>query len=526
MKKIIIPIIASAMFAACTSENFEQLIQGDKFDGQVSLTSQPYTFEDGTTRTALTNTGSSIEFAWKNGEVIGIFPIAPTTNNQAKQVLSVSGSATNATFDGAGWALLRGNTYAAYTPYQPNLDEVGYTAVPIDMTGQTQNGNNNLVHIGNGYDYMYANASVPSNGNVNFAFNHVGSIIMLELTMPENAQWTKATLTAESDVFVTSATMNVSDGTLANKQMSNSISLDLDNVTGRLLTLYMSALPCTTGSVTLKVKKSNNEELSATLASKTLVAGHAYKWKFSWAQAPSNAQAVDLGLSVKWANLNIGATSPEQYGTYFAWGEVDGAKMASDESIIAPLMDGNSNSWPGGVNPQFIRGQVKSYTGLWENYKWDDGINIYKYSTSSKTNLDPEDDAAVVNWESNWRMPTLVEQKELFENCYWVYTSNYNNTGSAGYIVYKVKNEGDKGKKILDGMSPSNEYNISDIHIFLVMAGTLGSSFGNRNTNFAYWSSTLYNDKNAYMLCAYSDQVLEEPYSSRWSSKNIRAVCP
>jgi hypothetical protein len=38
---------------------------------------------------------------------------------------------------------------------------------------------------------------------------------------------------------------------------------------------------------------------------------------------PSKAQAVDLGLSVKWASCNVGATFPEDFGDYFAWGEAE-----------------------------------------------------------------------------------------------------------------------------------------------------------------------------------------------------------
>ena len=81
---------------------------------------------------------------------------------------------------------------------------------------------------------------------------------------------------------------------------------------------------------------------------------------------------VDLGLSVKWATCNIGANSPEEYGDYFAFGEV---KPKSD------------------------------YT--WSNYKWCESstYTLTKYCTESnygivdnKTVLDPEDDAAVVNW--------------------------------------------------------------------------------------------------------------------------------
>ena len=75
-----------------------------------------------------------------------------------------------------------------------------------------------------------------------------------------------------------------------------------------------------------------------------------------------------------------------------------------------------------------------------------------KYCTSSsggtvdnKTTLDLEDDAATQNWGGAWRMPTHTEMAELLNNCYLVWTSSYNDSGIAGYIVYAAKSLSDKG---------------------------------------------------------------------------------
>ena len=91
----------------------------------------------------------------------------------------------------------------------------------------------------------------------------------------------------------------------------------------------------------------------------------------------NNYEWVDLGLSVKWATINIGASKPEDYGGYFAFGEVEPKKTFSSS-----------------------------------NYKWTSaGYN-------SET-LKPEDDAATVNWGNSWRMPTREEAKELESDCIW-----------------------------------------------------------------------------------------------------------
>ena len=132
-------------------------------------------------------------------------------------------------------------------------------------------------------------------------------------------------------------------------------------------------------------------------------------------------EIVDLGLSVKWATFNLGATEPEEYGWYFAWGETEPKDVYS-----------------------------------WSTYKWCNGSSktLTKYNTKSsygtvdnKTVLDPEDDVASVMLGGKWRMPTDAEWTELRNNCTWTWTSNYNGTGVSGRIVTS-KVEGHKDKSI------------------------------------------------------------------------------
>ena len=159
-------------------------------------------------------------------------------------------------------------------------------------------------------------------------------------------------------------------------------------------------------------------------------------------------QVVDLGLSVKWASFNLGATKPEEYGDYYAWGETE---PKSDYS--------------------------------WSTYKWCNGSpsTLTKYNTYSgygtvdnKTVLDLEDDAAHVNWGGNWRMPTLAEQQELLDNCTWEWTNNYNGTGVSGRKV------------------TSNKAGYTDKSIFLPVAGfTDGKDFSDTRTGGYYWCSSL-----------------------------------
>ena len=126
---------------------------------------------------------------------------------------------------------------------------------------------------------------------------------------------------------------------------------------------------------------------------------------------------VDLGLpsGLLWAICNVGADSPKDYGDHFAWGETE----------------------PNG-------------TYNWSTYKWCNGNwdNLTKYCTDSyygtvdnRTVLAPEDDAAHVNWDGNWRMPTREEMHELKSNCTWEWTTHnsvkgYRVTGSNGSSIF------------------------------------------------------------------------------------------
>ena len=121
--------------------------------------------------------------------------------------------------------------------------------------------------------------------------------------------------------------------------------------------------------------------------------------------APLGVEAIDLGLSVKWATCNVGAESPIEYGGYYAWGETE------EKEIY------NLNTY---LHYDKNRGSYK---------KVDKNISGTKY------------DVAHVKWGGEWRMPTLDEMKELCENCTWKWTTfegvnGYLITGSNGNFIF------------------------------------------------------------------------------------------
>ena len=214
---------------------------------------------------------------------------------------------------------------------------------------------------------------------------------------------------------------------------------------------------------------------------------------------------VDLGLpsGTKWATCNIGATKPEEFGNYYAWGEVT-PKEVYDVSTSKYGYD------------KLTKYNIESRYG---RNGFADG----------KTTLELEDDAAHFNWGGKWRMPTQAQQDELRALCYWVWTESYNGSGVKGYIVYKAKDEADKGVKVFKDISPLSSYSLSDAHIFMPAAGDgFSGDLGNAGSG-GYWSSSLNTDGpiSAWSVNFYSDNVsYYYAFDLRFCGQSVRAVIP
>lgn len=176
-------------------------------------------------------------------------------------------------------------------------------------------------------------------------------------------------------------------------------------------------------------------------------------------QKKAGLEAIDLGLSVKWASCNLGATIPEEAGDYFAWGEI-----TTYYSSINPLV------WRSGREGGYF----------WPSYKWCRGSynTLTKYCsdpsygyngfTDYKTTLDPEDDAAFAQLGDKWRIPTISEIEELLNKCSWVWTSvngikGYKVTGSNGNSIF-LPASGFWYEKLLEDVGVSGLYWSSNVY--------------------------------------------------------------
>ena len=162
--------------------------------------------------------------------------------------------------------------------------------------------------------------------------------------------------------------------------------------------------------------------------------------------------AIDLGLTsgVKWASFNLGASAPDEYGDYYAWGETETKSNYSGSTYKF-----GTNSGP------FSKYNTNSSYGTVDN----------------KTVLDLEDDVAHIKLGGSWRMPTDAEWTELRTECTWTWTTENG--------VYGRRVTGPNGNSI-----------------FLPAAGVRNdTNLYNTGSYGYYWSSSLYTDDP---YCAWS----------------------
>ena len=174
-------------------------------------------------------------------------------------------------------------------------------------------------------------------------------------------------------------------------------------------------------------------------------------------------EAVDLGLSVKWASFNLGATAPDGFGDYYAWGETEPYYSSLDPLI---WKDGKETGYAASSYGWYSMLENKSgYT----KYCPDPSNGIDGFS-DHKTVLDPEDDAAHWALGGDWRIPTDTEFSELRTRCSWEWTSV---NGKNGYQVTGPNGNG----------------------IFLPVAGAVYGTYlpGGELDSGYYWSSSLFN---------------------------------
>lgn len=187
-----------------------------------------------------------------------------------------------------------------------------------------------------------------------------------------------------------------------------------------------------------------------------------------------NREYVDLGLTsgTLWATCNVGASSPYEAGSYFAWGET------------TPKQDYSLNSY------KWYNTVTGKYTKYCDNSSYGDVDN--------KTELELADDAAYVNWGKNWRMPTKAQFDELRAECTWQWNGG-------GYLVTSKKN----GATL----------------ILPAAGGRGGSLLSGSGSSGGYWSRSLFPGKSYYAYYVSFDRGnVGTSGNYRYLGRSVRAV--
>jgi hypothetical protein len=428
MKKILFLSAVMALLAGCSSDELQQTdntsyIKVDK----VCISTKPFLPEEGSaTRTTMSKLeNGELAPLWTENDVIGVFSVNSNAETQVPQVLGIkeSGGSRNATFDGGSWMLRQGNTYAAYYPYCPEM-KLGdtYADIPVSMVGQTQSGNNNFQHLG-AFAYMYAEPTINETGIVNLNFENAVSILTLDLKFPKDAILNDIELSAETDMFVTKAKMNATNGEIIPVTTSKSITLGLKNVdvtSGQSAIFYISLLPTTNAEKQI-INISATDALGTTYVGelRAIKVKQGYAYDRDTEMEVSNDKYdgldyVDLGTGALWArnNVKLGIKEEGEFITnlnkdeYYEWYGLD----AKDEY---------------------------TWNNYWQYDEENDKCTLCCPDDGRYYMNSDEDDVAYLYIEPSpsWRIPTPEEMQNLIDNCDWIWTQ------MDGVYGYKVRSK-------------------------------------------------------------------------------------
>ena len=187
---------------------------------------------------------------------------------------------------------------------------------------------------------------------------------------------------------------------------------------------------------------------------------------------------VDLGLSVKWATCNVGANTPEEYGGYYAWGEIE----------TKSTYDWTTHKYYDSTTKTFLK-----YNDWWHQ----GGVHDFK------TTLDRSDDVAHINWGGNWRMPDEDELRDLRNNSTLAFCTQ---NGIPGYRITST---------------------INGCSIFVPASGKkVGQQLEEVGSAAYLWSATRINEKSEYgVYMKVSSPYLQVPFTDRCYGFSVRPVC-
>ncbi|MBP5419567.1 MAG: hypothetical protein J6Y72_07145 [Bacteroidales bacterium] len=207
------------------------------------------------------------------------------------------------------------------------------------------------------------------------------------------------------------------------------------------------------------------------------------------------AEFVDMGLSVKWASWNVGASSIQEVGNHYAWAESD--RKTNFEWGTYKYSNGSAST----MTKYCLNGM----------YGKIDSLSTIQAKSEDDTKVELGDDVAKIEWGDNWRMPTAEEWKELLDNTKakfyedTVIVTQGNSLHISGYLLRSKVN---------------NNYIILPASGYCENNSLIGEGmYGN------YWSSSLYDKANNEAVSLYfGSSYINIGHNSRFRGQSIRPV--
>lgn len=335
----------------------------------------------------------------------------------------------------------------------------------------------------NGQDYLYGACEYISNENTptNMHMHHAMSRVTFTVNKTEDCDIegtvSEIILVDNGKTFYHYGEMNVTTGEisyLAESMYNASIhckfelSHDTPNTVERLM--FPTSFGENQIQVGIKIAQTN-EIIYQYLPAGEWEKGHTYNYPITLTKVEeelTEGDAIDLGLSVMWASKNVGASLPEEYGDYFAWGETEEKdNYFSSNSLTYGLYTSELQS----------RGIIDADGNLTSSY-----------------------DVAATKWGGDWRMPTLAEIQELRDKCTWKWTTQ----------------NGVNGRKVT---GPNGNT------IFLPATGIRsGADFFSDGAVGRYWSATLRDDFTFAFNFRFGSDYYYQDANTRYEGFTVRPV--
>lgn len=485
-KGVVSALSICAVVLSC-SKGSDLVVEDDELVSEITCNSEPFESE-WETKSNMSNTG---KFTWETDDMLGFWPDKSCVihGDPSMVIFDVKeGGSSTAQFVGNGWGLLRGNKYYAIYPYDA---QATYSLASISYENQIQLLNNYTSLLGN-FDYQYSSSTIPATGGASFSFSHVGCLVRMIVTVPDeyaSTPFTEFSINSDDKLFVLNGTYCPSETepfSLIDCGMSYSQSIRLyDGITpeDNQLTIFMMMYPVNTSShnIVFRLTDVNGNTLVSEPCDygKNMIAGKSYgfssdlkyqhvdvegfefdcesvnvyvggKVKLPYHIIPSYA----TNKTVVWSSSNDAVATVTEDGTVSGIkpGNViitgvteEGAySSAIDVSVLEPsAVDlGLSVYWAscnvGAYAPEEAGDffawaetelKIKYYD---ETYKYYRDGGYVKYNEGKKYTLELDDDAANANWGGSWRIPTADECQELIDNCTW---SSATVNGVRGFMV-------------------------------------------------------------------------------------------